>query len=101
MNRLIRKHGFAEMIFDHESACQLQSILDEGILSLEQNPCKALVVGCLKQDNVHSSIAPGIYAARIKSIIGSDVTYLIPEVQMWTTEELEENIQAFLQNFAV
>lgn len=99
LNQVIEEHGFGEMILDKDSIFKFLEVLSEALEEMNTGPEKSLLIGVLIDQNVQSSIAPGILASRITSVVGVDVAELIPVVTKYTTEELVNRIDCFMDNF--
>jgi hypothetical protein len=101
LNQVIEEHGFCEVIFDKGAIFELLTVLREALEQIETSPEKSLVLGVLIDEKVQSSIAPGVLSSRVTSVVGVDITELIPEIKTYNIQQLEDRIDNFLENFDI
>jgi serine phosphatase RsbU (regulator of sigma subunit) len=101
LNQVIEEHGFGEMILDKAAIFEFLQVLREALERMERSPEKSLVIGVLIDEQVQSSIASGVFAARVTSVVGIDVVKLIPETKTYTGQQLINKIDSFMENFDV
>ena len=101
LNQIIEEHGFGEMILDRVAIYEFLGVLNEALKKMETSPEKSLVVGVLVDQKVQSSIAPDVLAARVACVVGVYVAELIPEAKTYTTQQLADRIDNFMDNFDV
>lgn len=101
LNQVIEEHCFGEMILDRDAIYELLEILNEALKKMQGNPEKSLLIGVLVDEQVQSSIAPGILAARVSAVVGVDVLKLIPETKKYTNEQLVDRIDNFMDSFDI
>jgi hypothetical protein len=101
LNQVIEEQGFGEMILDKAAIFELLEILRDALDEIDTNPEKALVIGVLIDQKVQSSIGLGVLAARIISVVGIHVGELTPVIKGYTTQQLVNRIDDFIDNFDV
>ena len=98
LNQVIEEHGFGEMILDKDSIFKFLEVLSEALEEMNTGPEKSLLIGVLIDQNVQSSIGPGVLASRIICVIGVNPVELIPVTKTYSTEQLINRIDCFVDS---
>ena len=98
LNQVIEEHGFGEIILDKASIFELLQLLRETVEEMDTSPEKHLAIGVLIDKNVQSSIGPGVLASRIICVIGVNPVELIPVTKTYSTEQLINRIDCFVDS---